>query len=77
MNLGVFIGLFLGTTCSSLILAFLPYFCWHRWGRWEEIRGLHIVVLDDFGGKTDKVYRRFERQCKKCGKFQLLKKKSN
>ena len=77
MNLGVFIGTFLGVTCSSLILKFFPNFCWHRWESWEEIRGLHIVVRDDFGGKTDKVYRRFERQCTKCGKVQLRKKKSN
>ena len=76
MTLGIFIGLLLGAILVGLIFAFLPNFCWHRWESWEEVRGLHIVVRDDFGGKTDRVYRRFERQCTKCGKVQLRKKKT-
>ena len=77
MSLGLAIGLPLGIIFGILIVAFYPSFCWHRWGHWEEVRGLHIVVHDDFGGKTDRVYRRFERQCDRCGKCQLRKKKSN
>lgn len=71
------IGLSLGIPIGALILILLPGLCLHRWGRWEEVRGLHITVNDEWGGKTNKTYRRFERDCERCGKAQLRKKRNS
>ena len=70
------IGLALGILVSTIAVIILPNLCLHRWGRWEEVQGLHITVHDEWGGKTNKTYRRFERDCGKCGKAQLRKKRS-
>lgn len=76
MSMGILIGLALGLVFGILIVVFLPNTCWHHWGSWKEVRGLHVVVRDEFGGKTNKVYRRFERRCNRCGKYQLSRKKT-
>ena len=64
-----------GLLIGCLSAWFLPNVCWHRWERWKEVQGLLITTYDEWGGKSQKEYRRFERTCTKCGKTQLRKKR--
>lgn len=64
-----------GLLVGGLSAWLLPSICCHRWERWQEAQGLLITSHDDWGGKSEKHYRRFERECTKCGKTQLRKKR--
>lgn len=74
--MGIIIGLPTGILIGAFIVIILPGLCFHKWGQWKEVKGLHITVLGELGDRADKEYRRFERHCEKCGKVKLQKKRS-